>query len=240
MRSFTLLSSFSLAFFSVAQAFVPNPVTHHATQLYTTSFHPDNNDFNNVVASSNIVGNSGFDPLHLAQSREQLTHYRKAEIKHSRLAILAILVWTWSDLNVVDAVGATQFFEGRAFPEFLGALIGLPAALELYGEKVEEDHASYYHDNTNNTVENDNDQNDSSYFIGNLELDLFHLYPAETQGQRTMQLAEIMTGRACMLAAAMRLTQMALGSLGIMDEQSLLSLLPFFQSTVDTVTDIAV
>ena len=148
------------------------------------------------------------------------------------------MAFTWSDLNVIDTLGATPFFEGRTFPQFLGALVGLPAALELYGEKVEQDHADIAVDNNNNSS-GGNGNDDSSYFIGNLELDPFHLYPAETKGQRQLQFAEIMTGRACMLVAALRLTQTFLSLLGV-DEQSLVSFLPFVQTTVDSVTDISV
>ena len=46
------------------------------------------NDESNVLASCDLAGNFGFDPLRLAQSQEQLITYRKAEIKHSRLAML--------------------------------------------------------------------------------------------------------------------------------------------------------
>ena len=126
----------------------------------------------------------------------------------------------WSDLNVADTIGATPIVEGRAFPEFLGACVGLPAALELYGEKIEEQHANYIN----------SDEDDPSYFPGNLELDPFHLYPAGTQGQQRMQFAEIMTGRVCMMAAAMRLTQNALEFMGV-DDASLLSMLPSLSTT---------
>ena len=41
-----------------------------------------------VIRNSDLAGNAGFDPLRLAKSREQLWHYREAEIKHARLAML--------------------------------------------------------------------------------------------------------------------------------------------------------
>ena len=102
----------------------------------------------------------------------------------------------WNDLHIVDNLGATPFFEGRAFPEFVGASVGLPAALELYGEQVEQDH-----------------RGDKSYFPGQLDLDPFHLYPAETRGQRRMQFVEIMAGRVCMVAAAGRMTEILLDAM---------------------------
>lgn len=38
-----------------------------------------------------LAGDVGFDPLNLAKNRELLMEYREAEIKHSRLAMLAAL-----------------------------------------------------------------------------------------------------------------------------------------------------
>ena len=41
-----------------------------------------------VLRDSPLAGNAGFDPLHLASSKEQLMWFREAEIKHARLAML--------------------------------------------------------------------------------------------------------------------------------------------------------
>jgi Chlorophyll A-B binding protein len=137
------------------------------------------------------------------------------------------MVIMWQDLHVVDNLGATPFFEGRAFPEFVGAAFGLPMALELYGEQFEESH-----------------REDNSYFPGNLDLDPFHLYPAETTGQRRVQFAEIMAGRVSMLAAAGRLTSSLFESLGLDTEQSgnLFSswLFPSVQTTAETLEEVLV
>ena len=135
----------------------------------------------------------------------------------------------WSDLNVVDTIGATPIVEGRAFPEFLGACVGLPAALELYGEKIEEQHAKY--------INEGEDEDDPAYFPGNLELDPFHLYPGETRGQYRVQMVEIMTGRLCMMAAAMRLAQNGLEFMGVEDSSSLVSIL--LPSVAETATEVA-
>ena len=128
----------------------------------------------------------------------------------------------WSDLHVMDNLGATPLVEGRAFPQLLGACVGLPAALELYGERVEEQHA-----------------NDSSYWPGQLDLDPFHLYPATTQEQQQVQFAEIMTGRVCMMAAAGRLTEKLLVGMGVLgEEDNLVSLFAPLQSTVEIVEEV--
>jgi len=201
---------------SSTNAFVPSAmsVTRPTTPLNALSF----NQGEDILSKSNLPGNFGFDPLNLAQSEEKLVRYRKAEVKHARLAILAVMAIMWSDLHVADNVGAAPFFENRAFPEFLGACVGLPASLELYGERVEEEHSD-----------------DATFFPGQLDLDPFHLYPASTRGQRGVQFAEVMAGRVCMMAAATRITQYLLVSMGVLgEEDNLLSLLAPVQATVET------
>ena len=44
-----------------------------------------------VVGDGKMVGDKGFDPLGLADSKEKLAIYREAELKHGRLAMLAAL-----------------------------------------------------------------------------------------------------------------------------------------------------
>ena len=44
------------------------------------------------------VGDCGFDPLGLARSPAILDYYRDAELKHSRLAMLAAVGWPASEL----------------------------------------------------------------------------------------------------------------------------------------------
>ena len=93
---------------AAVHGFAPNPQTPcmtrtSTTKLYTASFQNQDNFDNNVVASSKIVGNFGFDPMHLAGTKEQLVHYRQAEIKHARLAMLVSLFWVGCvDVLIVD------------------------------------------------------------------------------------------------------------------------------------------
>jgi Chlorophyll A-B binding protein len=82
-----------------------DPSSSSSSLLETENFdqnQPPNNDEANIIMSkalpflpcppvlrdSNFAGNVGFDPLGFAQSTEQLWHYREAEIKHARLAML--------------------------------------------------------------------------------------------------------------------------------------------------------
>jgi Chlorophyll A-B binding protein len=58
------------------------------------------NEENKVLGAYDLPGNFGFDPLHLAQSRKQLITYRKAEMKHARLAMLVSSMPSATDLRV--------------------------------------------------------------------------------------------------------------------------------------------
>jgi hypothetical protein len=45
-----------------------------------------------------LPGDVGFDPFGIVQSKEDLYRYREAELKHGRLAMLAVLAWPLLDL----------------------------------------------------------------------------------------------------------------------------------------------
>eukprot|EP00960_Hanusia_phi_P060122 764412-Hanusia_phi.AAC.3 len=51
-----------------------------------------------VVGDGQMVGDKGFDPLGLADSKAKLRIYREAELKHGRLAMLAALGWPVAEL----------------------------------------------------------------------------------------------------------------------------------------------
>ena len=77
-----------LLLLSNVSAFVPQvTVTKSSMPLSALSFN-DVSSKSDVLAKSTLPGNFGFDPLQLAKTSEQLTTYRKAELKHGRLAIL--------------------------------------------------------------------------------------------------------------------------------------------------------
>ena len=83
---------------AMANAFTPALMERPKTSLQAMSFDP------NVLGKSELPGNFGFDPLHLSQTQEQLVTYRKAEMKHARLAILVsvthlYLIISWYELS---------------------------------------------------------------------------------------------------------------------------------------------
>ncbi len=50
------------------------------------------------LLDGSLAGDAGFDPLRIATSQKQLFALREAEVKHSRLAMLAALGWPVSEL----------------------------------------------------------------------------------------------------------------------------------------------
>lgn len=51
-----------------------------------------------AVLDGSLAGDAGFDPLGVAQSKENLFTLREAEVKHARIAMLAALGWPVSEL----------------------------------------------------------------------------------------------------------------------------------------------
>mmetsp|Transcript_21207 Transcript_21207/g.34840 ORF Transcript_21207/g.34840 Transcript_21207/m.34840 type:complete len:217 (-) Transcript_21207:350-1000(-) len=95
-----------------------------------------------------LAGDKGFDPLGLASSKEKLIFYRQAEVKHSRLAMLAALGWVFGELsgNYVVNPGADGIgLEPSLLNGGLGAVpaaywvivLGWTAALELQLQNLE-------------------------------------------------------------------------------------------------------
>ena len=148
-----------------------------------------------VLRESALAGNVGFDPLQLAQNQEQLLEYREAEIKHSRLAMLAAVGWPLSELTdrtIASYFNApTTLDEGdrvpsvlnggldRIDPRFWGFCLGLTAAIDLYGVSKS--------------------RRGGDYFPGNLGFDPLGFFPVDKQGQENMKLAEIKHGRVAMV-----------------------------------------
>jgi light-harvesting complex II chlorophyll a/b binding protein 5 len=143
-----------------------------------------------------MPGDYGFDPLGFVKSEEDLILFREAEIKHSRLAMLAAVGWPLSEfLNrkfaslvhltpVVDVDGkapnpVTDFDKVNANFWFVALLFG--SFVEFYGtfrsfRKV------------------------PGYYPGNFGFDPLELYPKDEDEQKLMQLAEIKHGRTAMMA----------------------------------------
>eukprot|EP00553_Chaetoceros_curvisetus_P014350 CAMPEP_0204642478 /NCGR_PEP_ID=MMETSP0717-20131115/51707_1 /ASSEMBLY_ACC=CAM_ASM_000666 /TAXON_ID=230516 /ORGANISM="Chaetoceros curvisetus" /LENGTH=263 /DNA_ID=CAMNT_0051663247 /DNA_START=17 /DNA_END=808 /DNA_ORIENTATION=- len=169
-----------------------------------------------------LAGDVGFDPLNLSKNRELLFEYREAEIKHSRLAMLAAVGWPLSELYdptialnlsmepVLDANNRVpSLFNGgldKISPVWWGFCLGLTAAIDLYGV------------NRSRTLP------PSKYTPGDLGFDPLNLYPSkdDIEGQKKMQLAEIKHGRLAMIAVTAFSVQEFVSGVGIVDETPLI------------------
>mmetsp|Transcript_8093 Transcript_8093/g.15240 ORF Transcript_8093/g.15240 Transcript_8093/m.15240 type:complete len:317 (-) Transcript_8093:82-1032(-) len=170
-----------------------------------------------------LAGDVGFDPLNLCQNRELLMEYREAEIKHSRLAMLAAVGWPMSELYDVKIANILQrepmvdaadrvpsLFNGgmeKISPVWWGFCLGLTAAIDLYGVNRAR----------TTTME------EEGYTPGDLGWDPLNLYPAkeDKKGRRKMQLAEIKHGRLAMVAITAYSVQEYVTGVGIVDETPL-------------------
>lgn len=113
MRTSQILLPCVMAGLSTSDAFVPTTQRSALTNQLHSSTVPDMDMFENdndnkekklpknsqsipflarpKFLTQELAGDVGFDPLNLAKNRELLMEYREAEIKHSRLAMLAAL-----------------------------------------------------------------------------------------------------------------------------------------------------
>lgn len=78
---------------------------------------------NTEVLDGSMPGDAGFDPLRLAETETHLLVYREAEVKHGRLAMLAVAGWVASELVPHGADSLLQTTAGRA-PSVLNGGLG--------------------------------------------------------------------------------------------------------------------
>lgn len=165
-----------------------------------------------------LAGDVGFDPLNLAKNQDLLYEYREAEIKHSRLAMLAAAGWPISELldkNIAESFHKESLLDmndrvpslgnggmDKVSPEWWGFCLGLSAAIDLYG--------------INRARSNVN------YTPGDLGFDPLNLYPTSSSEQERMKLAEIKHGRLAMISILGYAVQEFVTRLGVVDET------PFF------------
>merc|ERR1719491_1497943 len=143
-----------------------------------------------------MAGDVGFDPLGFADSEENLTKYREAEVKHARLAMLAAAGWPISELfdkKIADMFGLDAVLDatnrvpsvlnggmGKISPLYWVACIVLAGAIDVVGTFSASKR--------------------KGYLPGDFSFDPLGLYPSDEKGQKWMQTAEIKNGRLAMLA----------------------------------------
>mmetsp|Transcript_28365 Transcript_28365/g.44103 ORF Transcript_28365/g.44103 Transcript_28365/m.44103 type:complete len:242 (+) Transcript_28365:240-965(+) len=155
------------------------------------------------VLTGELPGDVGLDYFGFANSRSALMGYREAEIKHARLAMLAVVGWPVSELLDLDASGhAPTILNGgleKINPLFWGAFFLFATLIDLYGIYKEVTARNYA-------------------FPGDLGFDPLGLYPEDEEGQFNMQLAEIKHGRIAMIAVAVIGLQEYLGQEGVVEK----------------------
>jgi Chlorophyll A-B binding protein len=139
-----------------------------------------------------------FSPFGFAGAdKPSLMYMREAEIKHSRLAMLAVVGWPLAELfdkTIADAAGLpTALTKVGASPSFLNgglekidvvywaAVIALAGVVEIESSKVQE-------------------AKGKDYTAGDCGFDPLGLYPKTKEGQMAMMTKEIKHGRLAMMA----------------------------------------
>jgi hypothetical protein len=179
-----------------------------------------------------LAGDVGFDPMGFAKNRDLLIEYREAEVKHSRIAMLASVGWVIAELYDQPIAAAFQMqpvlgtsarvpslFNGgmeKVSPVWWGFCLGLTAAIDLYGIQRAR------------SVE--------GYTPGDLGFDPLNLYPSsdDSEARENMQLAEIKHGRAAMIAITAFSVQEFVTKVGVVEETPWF-FKPMFWSWMDTV-----
>ena len=177
-----------------------------------------------AALTGDLAGDVGFDPFGFAKSEADLMNYREAEVKHARLAMLAAAGWPLSevfDKKIAAAIGMEPILGaddrvpsllngglGKISPAYWVGCIGLAAMIDIFGTL---------------RMKSDNKE----YLPGDFGLRLG--YPANEDGQKRMQLAEIKNGRLAMIAVFAFAIQEFVTKQGVVDETPL-----FFFPIVET------
>mmetsp|Transcript_44746 Transcript_44746/g.50170 ORF Transcript_44746/g.50170 Transcript_44746/m.50170 type:complete len:239 (-) Transcript_44746:91-807(-) len=145
-----------------------------------------------------MAGDVGFDPFGFAGAdKANLTYMREAEIKHSRLAMLAVVGWPLAELwdkPLADAAGLPTLLTSTGeSPSLLNgglskvsvaywvAVASLAGIIELESSKMQEEKGK-------------------DYLPGDCNFDPLNLLPTDKKGQKEMMTKEIKHGRIAMMA----------------------------------------
>jgi hypothetical protein len=153
------------------------------------------------------AGDQGFDPLGLARDTRTLHTYLEAEVKHGRLAMLAVLGWVCAELaaeaGLAPSGRAPSLLNGNLFhvQNLLGA--GLIFALVSVTEETRDSTTSAALVDENPGMYDWQHFLDGPYVAGCYNFDPLGLYGAcgsDASGRRAMRELEVQHGRLAMIA----------------------------------------
>lgn len=150
-----------------------------------------------LLLDRTMPGDVGFDPFHLSGDSEQTLYtMREAEIKHSRLAMLAAIGWPLSELYDKPLAHMLHLpvllGHGDKVPSLLNG--GLETISPLYWISI------VAFAGVIEAFTSKRQMNKEMSFPGDLGFDPLRLYPKDETDQFRMQLAEIKHGRLAMIA----------------------------------------
>jgi len=217
VAAFTLLAG-------SATAFAPVQIGQSSTSLSMA----DDKDMSQALPfaprpkllDGTMAGDVGFDPFGFGGAdKDSLMNMREAEIKHSRLAMLAAVGWPLAELwdkNIAEFLG---------LQDALTSTGASPSLLNGGLDKIEPDYwvivasIAGLAELSNKEAK---DENPKGYSPGDCGFDPLNLMPTDKEGIMAMQTKEIKHGRIAMLAIMEYAVQEALYRSPVTDET------PFF------------
>ena len=149
------------------------------------------------ILDGSMAGDVGFDPFGFAKDKDTLLYMREAEIKHSRLAMLAVVGWPLAELwdkPLAEAINLPSLLTNSGeSPSLLnGGLGNIPAAywlavvslagiVELEGMKMQEEKGK-------------------DYLPGDCNFDPLNFFPSDKKERNDMMTKELKHGRISMMA----------------------------------------
>jgi hypothetical protein len=149
------------------------------------------------ILDGSLPGDAGFDPFSFAQDKETLWYMREAEIKHSRLAMLAVVGWPLAELfdkPIAQLIGK---------PELLTKSGESPSLLNGGLEKIDIEYWLLVLGIAGLVEVSNADQKTAqakNYIPGDCGFDPLNLFPKEKKERFDMQTKEIKHGRITMMA----------------------------------------
>lgn len=150
------------------------------------------------LLDGSLPGDVGFDPFGFAGTdKASLMYMREAEIKHARLAMLAVVGWPLAELwdkQIAAALGMTDSLTStgaspsllnggldKIEPEYWVIVVAIAAFFELESKNAQEDKGK-------------------DYTAGDCGFDPLNFFPEDKASQFEMQTKEIKHGRIAMMA----------------------------------------